>query len=334
MGTRAESGSCVFCDTITYQDELGQNVCKPCPSGFRTIVIGASDISECTEAIERLTEFSSTTTVAHETTDGTKKLPPVTSAVEPHTSSSTPTTDSLPDSTTSKRSTSPSTSEAAKTNMPVPLGQDNTSAFGIGAIIGIVVGCLALMLSVFAVTSVAYRARTRKRKRQRDRGISFDNLYILRPERGPATNVIFGGHNRSTEVYDEIPPPAYSCDSNPYLHAVTSFTNSDTSKDSVTDDLTDYLTPSSATLGKRSSTVINTDCTLDTNYLHARSSMSVLQGKTSPTAINTDCKLDSIYLYGRSSMTNENKDTSGEDYATIPLARIDASTPPPYNEMK
>ena len=61
--------------------------------------------------------------------------------------------------------------------------------------------------------------------------------------------------------------------------------------------------------------------------------MSMLQGKTSPTAINTDCKLDSTYLHGRSSMTNENKDKS-EDYATIPLGRIEASTPPPYNEMK
>ena len=48
MGTRADADSCVFCDITSYQDKQGQDVNKPCPSGFKTTVIGASSISECT----------------------------------------------------------------------------------------------------------------------------------------------------------------------------------------------------------------------------------------------------------------------------------------------
>ena len=67
---------------------------------------------------------------------------------------------------------------------------------------------------------------------------------------------------------------------------------------------------------------------VNSNYLHPGSLAPAPHGQGS------DCEVDTNYLHARSSIIDENEEDTGERYATIPLARVDSSTPSPYEQMK
>lgn len=48
MGTYSVSGKCILCEKGTYQDEIGQTVCKLCPTDTVTEFAGSQDVSSCT----------------------------------------------------------------------------------------------------------------------------------------------------------------------------------------------------------------------------------------------------------------------------------------------
>lgn len=48
MGTYSVSGRCLLCEKGTYQDEIGQTVCKLCPTDKTTEFVGSQDVSNCT----------------------------------------------------------------------------------------------------------------------------------------------------------------------------------------------------------------------------------------------------------------------------------------------
>lgn len=54
MGTYSVSGKCLLCEKGTYQDEIGQAVCKLCPTDTTTEFVGSQDVSNCTEAVFNL----------------------------------------------------------------------------------------------------------------------------------------------------------------------------------------------------------------------------------------------------------------------------------------
>ena len=48
IGTHSTAGKCKLCEQGTYQDEIGQVVCKSCPPGLTTKFLGSQDVSSCT----------------------------------------------------------------------------------------------------------------------------------------------------------------------------------------------------------------------------------------------------------------------------------------------
>ena len=108
----------------------------------------------------------------------------------------------------------------------------------------------------------------------------------------------------------------------------------------MTDEVTDYLSPTpvmqrapskvvdgfdalSADLEEQGETI---NRKVDSTYLHPGSLAPAAHGQC------YDCEVDTTYLHARPSIVDGNEEDTGEGYATIPLTRVDSSSPFPFEQ--